>query len=414
MQLILIWLKIILITVTVAATLSTKAQTASSKGDDQVSDVQELSVDASLLELARSALNEELPNKPQVLDILTSITVNFSKNSIATSDAEQVLIYYLKGYVAFREKDFEEAIKWLTQAEVHAEKLPESQIHQSEYFAFYFVLADSYAAIRDFDKAYSAKRQYLIKNYRQTQENHKEMLAELAEKYQLASKEQQNQLLDRQSVLKQSEIAKSKQIKYNQERNIIVLICVAIVFGFMILRQVKVRKRLLWMTQTDSLTKLDNRGSLFEHGYRLVNETLEDDTQLSVVLLDIDGFKQINDKYGHDIGDQVLQLVAKFGKEVMRSRDIFARLGGEEFVALLPQATIDEANTIAHRLKEKIALANTSSLTENLSISASFGVANLADVSTDFDALINAADIAMYQAKSAGKNSVVKYVPVEQ
>ena len=174
-------------------------------------------------------------------------------------------------------------------------------------------------------------------------------------------------------------------------------------------RQIKIRHVLKHLAQTDSLTGLLNRGALFEKGIALTEQAFERKNEMTAFLLDLDHFKQVNENYGHNIGDKVLKTIAILGCETMRSRDIFARLGGEEFVAVLPDANLEEANAIAERLREKICAYDFSECGLTQSITASFGVAALDQVTPKFDAMLNSADEAMYYAKDQGRNKVCSY-----
>jgi diguanylate cyclase (GGDEF)-like protein len=122
-------------------------------------------------------------------------------------------------------------------------------------------------------------------------------------------------------------------------------------------------------------------------------------TPLSLIMIDLDDFKHLNDEYGHQYGDQVLKTVAEVIKRRTRDADIAARFGGEEFIVLAPGAEIEKAYNLAERLREGIAETGTT---------ASFGVAYYPNESTRFpDDLIRLADQALYKAKTEGKDRVV-------
>lgn len=121
-------------------------------------------------------------------------------------------------------------------------------------------------------------------------------------------------------------------------------------------------------------------------------------TPLSMIMIDLDDFKHLNDEYGHQHGDQVLKTVAEVIKRRTRDADIAARFGGEEFIVLAPGAEIEKASSLAERLREGIAETGTT---------ASFGVAYYPNDSIQFpDDLIRLADQALYKAKTEGKNRV--------
>lgn len=155
----------------------------------------------------------------------------------------------------------------------------------------------------------------------------------------------------------------------------------------------------------DSLSNLLNRRSWYELSHR----KWEMDKGASFVMLDIDHFKKINDSYGHECGDLVIQSVSQTLLEQTREYDIVGRLGGEEFGILLPQTTLMEAEEIAERIRHKIATTLIVYNGQEIYVTASFGVIrNSADIE-DFNALVTLGDKSLYQAKAQGRNRVMSY-----
>ena len=119
--------------------------------------------------------------------------------------------------------------------------------------------------------------------------------------------------------------------------------------------------------------------------------------------MDIDHFKKINDEHGHTLGDNVLSTLSSIVKEHIRTNDIFARWGGEEFVLVCRDTRIEQASLIAEKTREIIA---NFSFAENIHVTASFGVATL-NANETLEQLFNNADKALYEAKNQGRNKVV-------
>lgn len=159
-------------------------------------------------------------------------------------------------------------------------------------------------------------------------------------------------------------------------------------------------------SDTDFLTGLMNRRAFFTQGEPQFAIAQRYQNDLALILMDIDYFKQVNDKYGHQNGDAVLQQVAALCRQLHRKVDIVVRYGGEEFLILLPQTNLAQATAVAEKLRIAIA-AQTVTLTSGatLRISASFGVAAYDD-DTSLNALIWRADKALYKAKNSGRNQV--------
>jgi diguanylate cyclase (GGDEF)-like protein/PAS domain S-box-containing protein len=156
---------------------------------------------------------------------------------------------------------------------------------------------------------------------------------------------------------------------------------------------------------SDPLTGCYNRRYFYEMAHTYFNQMQRSTRPLSILMIDLDHFKNINDTYGHSNGDLVLQRVVAVCKSHIRAADIFARYGGEEFVLALPETGLQEALLVAERLRGEIAsLGNEAG---GIPVTASIGVvAADKNVDTTFDMLLNRADEAMYRSKSAGRNRV--------
>ena len=161
-------------------------------------------------------------------------------------------------------------------------------------------------------------------------------------------------------------------------------------------------QKLTWLAMYDPLTNLFNRRALIEHVHQEFISKNDSDVPMSLVLIDLDHFKAINDTYGHDVGDLVLTHIAAFLTSNLRKQDIIARWGGEEFVVMLKDTSIVQGEEIANKLREQIMLEDFSPV-KALSFSA--GVATF-NVGESFDELIARADKALYLAKNAGRNCV--------
>lgn len=160
------------------------------------------------------------------------------------------------------------------------------------------------------------------------------------------------------------------------------------------------------MALVDELSNLNNRRAFYEKGKVLVDDCQRNDENLSIILMDIDDFKQVNDTLGHAAGDAVLVQVGSRLKQSTRNADLCARVGGEEFGILVKTSgtsgTVHLAEKLRKEMSEKPFIFNN----KDISLSASFGVA---EGKSDLDTLFNRADTAMYKAKEEGRNRVVVY-----
>ncbi len=167
------------------------------------------------------------------------------------------------------------------------------------------------------------------------------------------------------------------------------------------------QKELETLALTDALTNLHNRRVFMSRLNEEIGRVQRHGATLSVLLFDLDHFKAVNDRYGHDTGDEVLKTVARCLEQVKRVTDVAARLGGEEFALLLPETGQPGALQLAQRLREKIAGSET--MTSGglpLTVTASIGVATVNRNSRQIDDLLQHADGALYAAKDSGRNRV--------
>jgi diguanylate cyclase (GGDEF)-like protein/PAS domain S-box-containing protein len=157
----------------------------------------------------------------------------------------------------------------------------------------------------------------------------------------------------------------------------------------------------------DHLTGVSNRGYFMAQAELELNRAVRYDNPLSLYMLDIDFFKKVNDSYGHKIGDLVLVKLAEVCRQTLREVDIIGRVGGEEFVILLPETNLTEATEVAERLRESIAISRVP-LEGGLPLhfTVSIGVTSLISKDDNLDVLLNRADKALYKAKESGRNRV--------
>jgi diguanylate cyclase (GGDEF)-like protein/PAS domain S-box-containing protein len=165
-------------------------------------------------------------------------------------------------------------------------------------------------------------------------------------------------------------------------------------------------KEIQQLAETDDLTGINNRRQLFVLGQREFDRAKRYGYPLSVIMLDIDNFKKINDTFGHAVGDVVLRRLAGMCQKNIREIDILGRYGGEEYVIVLPDTDLVQACEAAERLRSEAEGAQISSKVGALKITISLGVAQIDPGLPNLAALIDRADTALYQAKNAGKNQV--------
>ncbi len=170
-------------------------------------------------------------------------------------------------------------------------------------------------------------------------------------------------------------------------------------------------RQLRELASREPLTGLYNRRHFGEVLRRRFSEAIRYDTGLSCIMIDVDDFKQVNDQFGHHVGDDVLILAATTITGQLRTADLAARYGGDEFVVLLPQTEADRARVLGERICEEFANGATNRFPQTR-VSMSMGIASLGSLSErDPEALIRAADGALYEAKAAGKSCIMTADP---
>jgi len=178
--------------------------------------------------------------------------------------------------------------------------------------------------------------------------------------------------------------------------------------AFILLAMSKERTELRHKTaaMTDPLTGLLNRRAFLQDAEALLHQQISRDRPIGVLLIDLDHFKSINDRFGHAAGDKVLQIFAKTAQASLRQSDLVGRLGGEEFTVVLADAGIDNAYLVADRLRNAFAVAAAVIDGRALHATASIGVSVIVDPSQDLARLMTLADQALYLAKARGRNRV--------
>lgn len=166
------------------------------------------------------------------------------------------------------------------------------------------------------------------------------------------------------------------------------------------------QKKLRMQASTDDLTGLYNRRSFFQRTQQEVARYERNQKRaFSLLLIDIDRFKKVNDTFGHPIGDVVLRELARTLLKTARSQDVVARTGGEEFCILLPEAGKEEAKVLAERIRKTVSDIDLGTEEIGIYITISIGVAEILP-DEDKDGIYNRADIALYRAKSGGRDRV--------
>jgi diguanylate cyclase (GGDEF)-like protein len=184
------------------------------------------------------------------------------------------------------------------------------------------------------------------------------------------------------------------------------LFTIAIAFILLAMAKERTEHRHKTASLVDPLTGIANRRAFLQDGETQLKRQATDPRPIAVMLLDLDNFKSINDRFGHAVGDRVLQVFAQAGGRCMRRSDLFGRLGGEEFAALLFDTTRDRASAIAEEIRATFAGASREIEGRPVAATVSIGIVVSHDAVLDLSALLAQADHALYRAKDNGRNRI--------
>jgi len=159
----------------------------------------------------------------------------------------------------------------------------------------------------------------------------------------------------------------------------------------------------------DELTGLNNRRAFFDQGDHVFKQAIRFEHPISIIMMDIDYFKNINDSYGHSAGDKVLETIAAVIKDIIREVDIVGRMGGEEFAFVLTETDADEAINLAERLKLEIKKTAIEYKGQTIQVTASLGICSCPVKNETLETLLTKADDALYIAKRNGRDQVKAY-----
>jgi diguanylate cyclase (GGDEF)-like protein len=165
----------------------------------------------------------------------------------------------------------------------------------------------------------------------------------------------------------------------------------------------------LWYKQAsliDPLTGVGNRRAFLERGEKLLHRTASDQQPAVLLFFDLDRFKNVNDTFGHHVGDRLLTAFCGVATDALRPGDLFGRLGGEEFASLLPRTSLNERLDVAERIRANFEATMLEVDANKLAATVSVGVAMSTDQNRDLAGLLMAADRSLYRAKANGRNRV--------
>ncbi|MFD1621767.1 diguanylate cyclase [Thalassotalea marina] len=258
----------------------------------------------------------------------------------------------------------------------------------------------------NYQKAYQSQEEMFNFAVTLPEKNNIEEVEELRMRYESQQADIDKKLLDQEQYVQAISLAETQRKLQNRQWYLVLFAIVSIVLAWALIKVVKGQRKLIDASRTDALTQIANRRHLMSVIEKQFEEATTNQTTLSLVMIDVDDFKTINDKFGHKVGDNVLIKVASIGAKLMRSSDTFGRFGGEEFIAVLPQTSAEDAFTVAERIRVNV-YEQYWGIEELGAVSLSLGVVTYENGNFDnCEELFKQADQLLYQAKRSGKNRV--------
>ncbi|GIU33617.1 GGDEF domain-containing protein [Shewanella schlegeliana] len=272
--------------------------------------------------------------------------------------------------------------------------LAQLQMVESQIFLEESQWQQAYFALSEYVKMHNELDAKLLSSY----------TTEMRTRFNASQIEEENRHLIENQQLKELEVAMLEQNKRQQWIIIVLGSFLMLIISVFAYKQIQKNRLLSALALTDDLTQLPNRRYIYDKAQSRFEEAQSALLPLSVIVFDADYFKQINDKYGHEVGDQALVLLAETCRDLLPPEHKAARVGGEEFLILLVDTDMTQAYKIAKDLVQKVSESNFSAFPQGFTMTISAGVANLRAEDNKLSQLLKRADDALYHAKSEGRN----------
>lgn len=270
--------------------------------------------------------------------------------------------------------------------------------------AAYDALSDVYLAKGDFHKAYDNK--VLAKQLKEQilAAAHDQAVTEMGIRFEISKQKQENELLEKKNRFAAQQLMDEKHRAYFYFAGVVFLLFLVAFLALVGIKNRQLRDHLSKIAHTDVLTNISSRRRILEQLEAEFVRARRYQFPLSVVLIDLDHFKLINDDFGHDVGDAVLKIFCDMVSNFLRDTDYFGRIGGEEFLLIFPHTNATEAKLVSDRLRESMATTDFGQLCGSRQPSFSAGIAMQTDDDQDEHSMVKRADNAVYLAKDKGRN----------
>ena len=308
-------------------------------------------------------------------------------------------IQLARGIALHRLNELPESARALIQARDIFEQAESRQ----ELLMAYSELANVQAAMGDWQQGYLQLLSAQKTAERLFNNQIDERFATLKVEFDTASKDKENALLLRENLANQNALAQARRARHLQAAVIVLTAALAVLLATLAIHQWRTTRRMRVLAMTDELTGVPNRRAVLSRLPALLKQST---SRCSLLIIDIDYFKRINDECGHPEGDEALKLVAARLRDEVREPASIGRLGGEEFVVLLPDTGVEEACALAERFRQQVMAIDTRRWAADRRITVSIGVTLSLGDGDSPSGMLQRADAALYDAKRAGRNCV--------
>lgn len=341
---------------------------------------------------------------------LTSIDYAINSQGLIDYKAE---LYKRKSQCLITLGELNEAQKSLDKANEIFDSLPElSDTHwRIELFKINAELAEAQG---NSEIAYQLLKQFNDKEIALLQRNMSDRLLHLRGALEAERQEVEISLLQQRAKVQQLQFEQQKQANTLQAYIMIFVFLVVLFMLFFGYFQWQHNKKLTRLSVRDPLSNSFNRRYVFNFLHKLVNANRLEKNTISIMVIDIDDFKQVNDLYGHPFGDEVIRKIAEIGTEILRTEDVIGRVGGEEFLCVLPRIDAVQSLHIAQRFVNKVnayefIVEVDENKTQKIKVTVSIGLATTSKNIRTSAELYEKADKALYNAKASGKNRAIQH-----
>jgi diguanylate cyclase (GGDEF)-like protein len=334
----------------------------------------------------------------------------------AASECDNALRAFTRAHSADAAKDTLGQLARIDLADGHAEKALDilnrvldqggADLLPSHVASLYQWRARANAALHDYRSAYTDLAEYARRYAAANDAERSKAAAALRARFETDREIERNALLNRElGASRQQSQRQARELRWNAIAAASAVLVIALLIYFLVVNR-RYRQQLVKLASLDGLTGLPNRRRTAELATAALAEATAAQTPLTIAIIDMDHFKIINDRCGHATGDFVLKEFARAGRESIRETDVLGRWGGEEFLLIMPQATVEFALASLERMRTRVFGIHLPASGAGLRVSLSAGVATSLEHGRSLDELIARADSAMYVAKNEGRDLV--------